>query len=88
MGVPHDHAWERRLHRRVRAGDEKTLAAAYDEFSPYVYGIALRATGAERVAEDVTEYVFLRLWERPGGLRQLAVALAVAGVTPEGPVSA
>jgi RNA polymerase sigma factor (sigma-70 family) len=66
MGVLHDHAWERRLHRRVLAGDDQALAAAYDEFSPYVYGIALRATGAERAAEDVTEYVFLRLWERPG----------------------
>lgn len=66
MGAPHDHAWERRLHRRVRAGDDEALAAAYDEFSPYVYGIALRATGDERAAEDITEYVFLRLWEQPG----------------------
>jgi RNA polymerase sigma factor (sigma-70 family) len=66
MGVPHDPAWERRLHRRVRAGDDEALAAAYDEFSPYVYGIALRATGDLRAAADVTEYVFLRLWERPG----------------------
>ena len=66
MGVPHDQAWERRLHRRLRAGDDEALAAAYDEFSPYVYGIALRATGEEQAAEDVTEHVFLRLWERPG----------------------
>jgi RNA polymerase sigma-70 factor (ECF subfamily) len=66
MGVPHDHAWERRLQRRIRAGDDEALAAAYDEFSPYVYGIALRATGEEKAAEDVTEHVFLRLWERPG----------------------
>jgi RNA polymerase sigma factor (sigma-70 family) len=66
MGVPHDHAWERRLQRRIRAGDDEALAAAYDEFSPYVYGIALRATGDEKAAEDVTEHVFLRLWERPG----------------------
>lgn len=66
MGVPHDHAWERRLHRRIRAGDDEALAAAYDEFAPYVYGIALRATGDEQAAEDITEHVFLRLWERPG----------------------
>jgi RNA polymerase sigma factor (sigma-70 family) len=66
MGVPHDHAWEKRLHRRLRAGEYEALAAAYDEFSPYVYGIALRATGDEMAAEDITEHVFLRLWERPG----------------------
>jgi len=66
MGVPHDHAWERRLHHRLRAGDDEALAAAYDEFSPYVYGIGMRANGDEQAAEDITEHVFLRLWERPG----------------------
>ncbi|HEU5158533.1 MAG TPA: sigma-70 family RNA polymerase sigma factor [Streptosporangiaceae bacterium] len=66
MRVPHDHAWERLLHRRLRAGDDEALAAAYDEFAPYVYGIAVRATGDERAAEEITEHVFLRLWERPG----------------------
>lgn len=54
------------MHRGLRAGDERALAEAYDEFSPYVYGIALRATGDQEAAEDITEHVFLRLWERPG----------------------
>lgn len=63
---PHDQAWDRRLHSGLRAGDEQALADAYDEFAPYVYGIALRATGDEEAAEEVTEHVFLRLWERPG----------------------
>ena len=66
MGVPPELAWERRVHGGLRAGDDAALAAAYDEFSPYVYGIALRATGDEQAAEDITEQVFLRLWERPG----------------------
>lgn len=42
------------------------MAAAYDELSPFVYGIAVRATGDQKAAEDITEHVFLRFWERPG----------------------
>jgi RNA polymerase sigma factor (sigma-70 family) len=62
----HDLAWDRRVHHGLRAGDDRALAEAYDEFSPYVYGIAVRATGDQEAAEDITEQVFLRLWERPG----------------------
>jgi RNA polymerase sigma factor (sigma-70 family) len=65
MGA-HDLAWDRRVHHGLRAGDDRALAEAYDEFSPYVYGIAVRATGDREAAEDITEQVFLRLWERPG----------------------
>jgi RNA polymerase sigma factor (sigma-70 family) len=62
----HDRAWDRRVHRGLRAGDDQALAQAYDELSPFVYGIAVRASGDQEAAEEITEYVFLRLWERPG----------------------
>jgi RNA polymerase sigma-70 factor (ECF subfamily) len=62
----YDQAWDRRVHRGLRAGNDQALAEAYDEFSPYVYGIAVRATGDQDAAEDITEQVFLRLWERSG----------------------
>jgi RNA polymerase sigma factor (sigma-70 family) len=62
----HDQAWDRRIHRGLRAGDDRALASAYDELSPFVYGIAVRATGDQEAAEDITEQVFLRLWEHPG----------------------
>lgn len=54
------------MHRGLRAGDDQALASAYDELAPFVYGIAMRATGDQEVAEGITEHVFLRLWERPG----------------------
>jgi DNA-directed RNA polymerase specialized sigma24 family protein len=62
----HDQAWDRRVHRGLRAGDERALASAYDELSPFIYGIAIRATGDQEAAENITEHVFLQLWERPG----------------------
>jgi RNA polymerase sigma factor (sigma-70 family) len=47
------------------AGDPRALAEAYEQFSPMVYGLAARVTGDRATAEDVTQEVFLHLWERP-----------------------
>lgn len=57
--------WERELRARLGAGDELALAEAYDQFSPMVYGLAVRVTGDRSAAEDVTQEVFLHLWQRP-----------------------
>ena len=51
--------WERELRARLGAGDELALAEAYDQFSPMVYGLAVRVTGDRSAAEDVTQEVFL-----------------------------
>jgi RNA polymerase sigma-70 factor (ECF subfamily) len=79
----HDQDWDRHVHGGLRAGDERALAAAYDEFSPLVYGITVSATGDQTAAEGITQRVFLRLWERPeefdperGPLRALLCELA------------
>jgi RNA polymerase sigma-70 factor (ECF subfamily) len=53
------------LARRLVAGDETALADAYDQHAPLVYGLALRVIGDARAAEDVTQEVFLGLWEAP-----------------------
>jgi RNA polymerase sigma-70 factor (ECF subfamily) len=37
----------------------------YDQFGSYVFGLAARVIGDRRAAEDVTQDVFLQLWERP-----------------------
>jgi RNA polymerase sigma factor (sigma-70 family) len=58
-------AWERDLRARLMAGDALALAEAYEQFSPMVYGLATRITGDRAAAEDVTQEVFLQLWERP-----------------------
>ncbi|HEX4907549.1 MAG TPA: sigma-70 family RNA polymerase sigma factor, partial [Actinomycetes bacterium] len=57
--------WERDLRGRLMAGDPRALAEAYEQFSPTVYGLAARVTGDHAAAEDVTQEVFLHLWERP-----------------------
>jgi RNA polymerase sigma-70 factor (ECF subfamily) len=54
-----------RLHGRLVGGDDDALAEAYDSWSALVYSIALRITRDTGGAEDITQDVFLHLWERP-----------------------
>ncbi|MGW0803228.1 sigma factor [Nonomuraea sp. NPDC002799] len=50
---------------RLMAGDLDALADAYDEHASYVYGVAVKVTGAQTHAEEITQNVFVALWERP-----------------------
>lgn len=54
-----------RLHERLVGGDDDALAEAYDKWSALVYSLAVRITEDHAAAEDVTQDVFVRLWERP-----------------------
>ena len=56
-----DHA----LSERLVAGDEQALRDAYREFSPAVFGLAMRVIANESIAEEVVQEVFVRLWEQP-----------------------
>jgi len=58
-------AWEWALRERLLAGEESALTELYDQFFPMVYGLALRVTGDRTAAEDLTQEVFVSLWERP-----------------------
>jgi RNA polymerase sigma factor (sigma-70 family) len=53
-----------RLHGRLVGGDD-ALAEAYDAWSALVYSIAMRITNDHTGAEDITQEVFLHLWEKP-----------------------
>jgi RNA polymerase sigma-70 factor (ECF subfamily) len=71
------------LHDRLMAGDDAALGDLYDQFAAHVYGLACRVTGSETAAEDVTQEVFVTLWERPamfdparGSLRSFLGTLA------------
>ncbi len=75
--------WEHDVHRRLLAGDQVALGDCYDQFSSFVYGLALRVIRDQRAAEDVSQDVFLYLWERAdafdparGGLRTWLGTLA------------
>lgn len=59
-------SWERTVRDQLLAGDDRALCRCYDQYSSFVYGLALRVIGDPRAAEDVTQDVFLHLWERPG----------------------
>ena len=45
--------------RRFAAGDEQTLALAYERWSGQVHGMAVRAFGPGPDAEDVTQQTFI-----------------------------
>lgn len=75
--------WEGEARARLVAGDESALTEVYDQFSSFVYGLALRVIGDARAAEDVSQDVFLSVWERPdafeptrGSLRTWLATLA------------
>lgn len=60
-------SWEARTMARVAAGDQAALADVYDQYSPLVYGLALRILADSAAAEDVAQEVFVSVWERPHG---------------------
>jgi RNA polymerase sigma factor (sigma-70 family) len=57
--------WGKEVCERLVAGDEAALGELYDEFSPLVYGLAVRVTRDWAAAEDITQEVFVRVWEDP-----------------------
>jgi RNA polymerase sigma-70 factor, ECF subfamily len=80
--VPADNR-ERPLVERLLAGDEEALREVYQRHSPAVFGLAMRVLANETLAEDVTQDVFVRLWQQPdrfdperGQLRAYLLAMA------------
>lgn len=65
MGLLEGSAWEHEVKARLIARDPTALSELYDQFGSYVYGLAARVIGDRRAAEDVSQDVFLSLWERP-----------------------
>lgn len=65
MDLTADARWEHAVASRLCARDHSVLAELYDQFGGFVYGLARRVIGDPTAAEDVTQEVFLALWERP-----------------------
>jgi RNA polymerase sigma factor (sigma-70 family) len=57
--------WERDVRDRIVARDDSALTEVYDQFASFVYGLALRVIGDPRAAEDVSQDVFVGIWQRP-----------------------
>jgi len=57
--------WERPLRPRLMEADESALAEIYDKYASFVFGLALRVIGDRTAAEDVSQDVFMSIWESP-----------------------
>lgn len=47
---------------RVASGDENAFHEVYDLLAPAAYGLALRVTGDEHLAQDVLQETFAKVW--------------------------
>ena len=81
--VESSRSWEIDLRARLLAGDDTALSELYGQYASFVYGLARRVAGSETAAEDVTQDVFVSIWERPdafdpdrGSLRSFIGTLA------------
>jgi len=50
---------------RIAVGDERALRTVYERYSPLVYGLARRVTASTAYAEEITQEVFVYLWQNP-----------------------
>jgi RNA polymerase sigma-70 factor (ECF subfamily) len=66
MDKRHRVSWaERVLVERLIDGDETALADLYDRYGGFVHALAMRTLIDRQAAEDVTQDVFVSLWEHP-----------------------
>ncbi|MFB3738538.1 MAG: sigma-70 family RNA polymerase sigma factor [Candidatus Velamenicoccus archaeovorus] len=53
------------LHRRLSDGDREAFEHLYRRYSAAAYGLALRVTGQDALAQEVVHDAFLALWRAP-----------------------
>lgn len=62
--MPADHPAESEIIEQLQRREPNGLAAAYDRYGRPIYALTLRITRNQAIAEDLTQEVFLRLWNR------------------------
>jgi RNA polymerase sigma-70 factor (ECF subfamily) len=50
---------------RMAVGDDRALQTIYERYSPMVYGLARRVTASTAHAEEITQEVFVYIWQNP-----------------------
>lgn len=64
MSQPSSHVDLTALMALVASGDVEAFSDLYDEISGLVYGLGLRVARSRVIAEEITQEVFITLWER------------------------
>lgn len=64
MSQPSSHVDLTALIAQVASGDVEAFSDLYDEISGLVYGLALKIVGSRAIAENITQEVFIQVWER------------------------
>ena len=57
------------LIRLIARSQESALSELYDRYSRLVYSLALNAVGDPAIAEEITQEVFIRVWDHAGTYR-------------------
>ena len=50
---------------RIAVGDDRALRQVYERYSPLVFGLARRVTASSAQAQEITQEVFVYLWQNP-----------------------
>ncbi|MEO6052662.1 MAG: sigma-70 family RNA polymerase sigma factor [Chthoniobacterales bacterium] len=66
MHEPNHHEEAAVLIRKVAEGDRHSFEALYDQFSGLVFSTASRILSDQTDAEDVTQDVFVQIWDKAG----------------------
>jgi RNA polymerase sigma factor (sigma-70 family) len=53
------------LHQRLRSGSRDAFEELYRRYAPGAYGLALRVTGQDLLAQEVVHDAFMALWRAP-----------------------
>ena len=61
---PHILPDEKNLFARAAQGDQAAFTAIFDHYMPRIYGYILKYTKSETSAQDITQDVFAKLWEK------------------------
>src|SRR5437764_14049092 len=64
---PESAEWQLGLHGRLLAREHPAFADLYDQYAAVVFGVAMRVTCNRQAAEDVSQALFLEVWEHPEG---------------------
>lgn len=67
--VPNDRDGERRLVRLASSGDESAFEQLYRAHSPRVFALCLRMSGSRQRAVELTQDVFVHVWQQLGTWR-------------------